>query len=410
VSEPWRAFGLRSLAASSARTQLTTHSPLVAAMLADARRELARPLIGITSDGAVQAGLFSLSPTGVPTDAITDAALAFLELLTTEQRQRAIFPLDAEERRMWFNIHPNVMRHGLLLEDLDVRQRAAALVVMAATLSARGYAQARDIMRVNGLLVEITNRADDFGEWPYFLSFFGEPSRDQPWAWQLDGHHLNVNATVVGDHLLIAPTLMGSEPCRVDTGPLAGTALFAIEQDAGLALMRALDSAQFALAQRCPSILPGEIPPELSHPIDGRMVAGAFKDNAVVAPEGLRGDALSDGQRRLLRDLIGTYVGWQRDGHAALKMAEIDRHLDDTYLTWMGAVADDGPFYYRVHSPVVLIEFDHHPGIVFDNLEPSPNHIHTVVRTPNGGDYGVDLLRQHHERFDHTTGRHEPRR
>ena len=112
----------------------------------------------------------------------------------------------------------------------------------------------------------------------------------------------------------------------------------------------------------------------------------------------------------MLRDLIGTYVGWQRDGHAALKMAEIDRHLDDTYLTWIGAVADDGPFYYRVHSPVVLIEFDHHPGIVFDNLEPSPNHIHTVVRTPNGGDYGVDLLRQHHERFDHTTGRHEPRR
>ena len=34
----------------------------------------------------------------------------------------------------------------------------------------------------------------------------------------------------------------------------------------------------------------------------------------------------------------------------------------------MGAVADDGPFYYRVHSPVVLIEFDHHPGVAFDNV------------------------------------------
>ena len=74
----------------------------------------------------------------------------------------------------------------------------------------------------------------------------------------------------------------------------------------------------------------------------------------------------------------------------------------------MGAVADDGPFYYRVHSPVVLIEFDHHPGVAFDNVVPSRNHIHTLVRTPNGGDYGIDLLRQHHERFDHSA-RH-PRR
>jgi hypothetical protein len=38
---------------------------------------------------------------------------------------------------------------------------------------------------------------------------------------------------------------------------------------------------------------------------------------------------------------------------------------------------------------------------MFDNDEPLRIHIHTVVRTPNGGDYGVDLLRQHHERYQH---------
>ena len=75
----------------------------------------------------------------------------------------------------------------------------------------------------------------------------------------------------------------------------------------------------------------------------------------------------------------------------------------------MGAVADDGPFYYRVHSPVVLIEFDHHPGVAFDNAVPSRNHIHTLVRTPDGGDYGIDLLRQHHEQFDHSAGTHVAR-
>jgi hypothetical protein len=63
-------------------------------------------------------------------------------------------------------------------------------------------------------------------------------------------------------------------------------------------------------------------------------------------------------------------------------------------------------YYYRIHSPVVLIEFDHQRGIAFDNDQPSRNHIHTVIRTPNGNDYGRDLLRQHHAQFDHSRGGH----
>jgi fructose-1,6-bisphosphatase/inositol monophosphatase family enzyme len=45
----------------------------------------------------------------------------------------------------------------------------------------------------------------------------------------------------------------------------------------------------------------------------------------------------------------------------------------------------------------------------FDNEVPSRHHVHTVVRTPNGGDYGADLLRQHHEQFDHRDGHHHAR-
>jgi hypothetical protein len=72
----------------------------------------------------------------------------------------------------------------------------------------------------------------------------------------------------------------------------------------------------------------------------------------------------------------------------------------------MGGTDEDGVFYYRIHSPVILIEFDHQRGIAFDNDTPSRHHIHTVVRTPNGNDYGRDLLRQHHARFDHTQADH----
>ena len=159
-----------------------------------------------------------------------------------------------------------------------------------------------------------------------------------------------------------------------------------------------------------PSIHPDDLPQELKHPFDGRMVGGTGHDNAVVPYEGVTASDFSDAQRRLLLSLIGTYVGWTRNQHADVKMREVHAHLDETWFSWMGATSDDGPFYYRVHSPVVMIEFDHHPGVVFDNPVPSRNHIHTIVRTPNGGDYGVDLLRQHHERYDHSHGTHEPRR
>ena len=68
----------------------------------------------------------------------------------------------------------------------------------------------------------------------------------------------------------------------------------------------------------------------------------------------------------------------------------------------MGDTRPGGVFYYRIHSPVVLIEFDHQPGIVYANNEPTRDHIHTVVRTPNGNDYGKDLLRQHYVLHPHS--------
>ena len=55
---------------------------------------------------------------------------------------------------------------------------------------------------------------------------------------------------------------------------------------------------------------------------------------------------------------------------------------------------------------MVLIEFDHQGGIALRTEGMTRNHIHTVIRTPNGNDYGKDLLRQHHAEFDHVNGVH----
>ncbi|MHB1836852.1 MAG: DUF3500 domain-containing protein, partial [Solirubrobacteraceae bacterium] len=78
--------------------------------------------------------------------------------------------------------------------------------------------------------------------------------------------------------------------------------------------------------------------------------------------------------------------------HAEIDLARAERHLDETWFAWIGDPDSDGPFYYRVHSPVVLIEFDHHAGIFLTAEEPQSFHAHTIVRFPNAGDYGEALL------------------
>jgi len=149
-----------------------------------------------------------------------------------------------------------------------------------------------------------------------------------------------------------------------------------------------------------------DLPPERGIGSDGRVQTAAFRDNVVLPYEGLRVDGLSAGQREQLLRLIALYTDRLRPGHAEVWLDAVRQHLDETWFLWMGGIGDEDVFYYRIHNPVTLIEFDHQPGIAFDTNEPTRAHIHTVVRTPNGNDYGMDYLRQHHARFEHVNGQH----
>ncbi len=398
----WTEFGLRPLPPMSGRSRVVEVPPiqfLLDPLFAGARAELDTPVAGITTDGTVRRGIFPEH--AVATEPIVAAAQAFLEALPSDLRARVCFDRDAEEKRSWYNVHMNFFRHGVMLEDMAPAPRQAALDLLRASLSARGFDQARDIMRLNELLGQVTGSHDEFGEWPYFVSIFGTPSMDEPWAWQFDGHHLNVNCMVLGHQMVLTPTFMGSEPCAVADGPFAGIQVFADEERVGLDLIRSMNTAQSAEAILYPSIMPGTLPAHLEHWIDGRMAAGAFKDNLVLPYQGIRADRLSEAQRHLLTNVVATYVGWGPHDHAAARMTDVEAHLDETWFSWFGGTGLDDPFYYRVHSPVVLVEFDHHPGVVFDNVEPSRHHIHTIIRTPNGGDYGIDLLGRHHAEHVH---------
>jgi Protein of unknown function (DUF3500) len=241
---------------------------------------------------------------------------------------------------------------------------------------------------LNHTIGEITDRWEEYGEWLYWVSVFGTPSADQPWGWQIDGHHLILNCFVLGDQVVMTPMFWGSEPVTADIGKYAGTRVFAEEEERGLALMQALTPEQRAKAT-------------ISTELPGEVFTTAFRDNFEQRYEGIRYDELTADQQRLLLSVIEAYVGRIRPGHAEVRLEELKRRLDETYFAWIGACDDDAVFYYRVHSPVILIEFDHQRGIALENDVPTRQHIHTVVRTPNGNDYGKDLLRQHYEQ-EHT--------
>jgi hypothetical protein len=91
-------------------------------------------------------------------------------------------------------------------------------------------------------------------------------------------------------------------------------------------------------------------------------------------------------------------------------MDDVERHLSATHVCWAGGMGENSAFYYRIQSPVVMIEFDHHKGVVLNNPTPEKFHVHTIVRTPNGNDYGADLLRLHYETAPHHQAAHHHHR
>lgn len=353
---------------------------------------LAESYRGIAIDGAMQEGLFPIRSTGVSTAPVREATYTFISTLTKEQRSRTLYPVDDPEWRKWMNQHFYV-RQGISFEEMSEVQREAAFGLLRVSLSAKGMQLSRDIMRLNHTLGELKdNDFFEYGEWRYSITVMGEPSVTEPWGWQLDGHHLIVNYFVLGDQVVMSPSFFGSEPVKAESGKYEGVEILQEEQDAGLAFMRSLTREQ-------------QVTATLATEKDGNFNLGeAFRDNIDIDVTGIAAGDLSAEQRSDLLGLIALYVGNMDEGHAAVKMEEIAEHIDDTHFTWIGGTGDNAVYYYRILSPVVMIEFDHQrPANLRHIYPPVPNrqHIHTVIRTPNGNDYGKDLLRQHLKQHAH---------
>jgi hypothetical protein len=354
---------------------------------------LAAAFRGVTTNGNVIPDLFQVTPSGVSTESVRSAAEKFIGSLTSVQLARTMFPVDDAKWRKWMNQHFYV-RQGISFQEMTEAQRDAAFGLMRASLSVRGLELTRNVMRLNETLAEMADDHVFLGEGLYFITIMGKPSASEPWGWQLDGHHAIINYFVLGDQVVMTPHFFGSEPVKATSGKYKGLVILQQEQNDGLEMLRGLPDAQ-----RRQAVL------DFSKTGNNNLTE-AFKDNVVLDYAGLRANDLPQPARARLRDLVHLYVSNMDDGHARVKMDEIDRHIENTWFAWIGGAETDSAFYYRIQSPVILIEFDHQrpanlAKFASDPKQPTQQHIHCVVRTPNGNDYGKDLLRQHYLAHPH---------
>lgn len=286
----------------------------------------------------------------------------------------ATFAFTEDERFDW--AYTPGYRKGVPIRDMTPPQRAAAAALMSSTLSAPGVAKAEAIMALEAVLAEVEGSSLDYRDpEKYFISVFGVPGR-HPWGWRLEGHHLSVNVTVAAPGAVsLTPVFLGSNPAEIPGGPRKGERVQRDEYVLALRLARSLTEAQ-----RDRALLKGRAL--------GNVVAGPGRGDALAVREGLPADALSPPQQVLLADLIRTYVGLARDKIGRPYMDLVRAGWADTRIAWAGPMAEGRAFYYRIHGPRLLIEFD--------NSQNAANHIHSLWRDP-ANDFGRDDLHRHYK-------------
>ena len=306
---------------------------------------------------------------------MAEAANRFLASLTPEQRAKATFAFEVDERQNWHFVP--IERKGLALREMTSAQKHLATALLAAGLSQQGFLKAESVMSLEDVL-----RIIEHGTGPerdpekYFVSIFGTPSAGGTWGYRVEGHHLSQNYTVVGGHVAGAPSFFGANPAEVREGPRKGLRVLAAEEDLGRAVIQSFDPEQ-----RKTAIVDAQAYKDILT-FDSRKAA--LKGQ----PSGLQASRMNAKQFELLMTLLEEYARNMPDQIAESREEQIKKAGKDIYFAWAGGIEKGEPHYYRVQTASFLIEYD--------DTQNDANHIHSVWRDFNG-DFGVDLLKLHYE-------------
>jgi hypothetical protein len=325
----------------------------------------------------------SQSTGGVSKD-MTAAANKFLRLLSTDQKAKAQFGFEDEERYNWHFIPRE--RKGIPLKELTTIQRKAAFNLLHAVLSDTGFNKTTSIMQLENVLREVENRpANDDYRNPdkYYFSIFGHPVHDSIWGWRFEGHHIAFNFSSENNQLVSGtPGFLGSNPAIVLSGPEKGKQILKDESELGFNLLHALDEKQLAKA-----VINTEAPADI--------ITAASRKAMISDPKGILYHELNNPQQKLFIQLLSIYIHRYTRSLATEMMHEIETAgLDSLRFAWAGT-HEPGighPHYYRIQGPTIIIEYD--------NTQNNANHVHTVIRDLKK-DFGGDELLEHYKKSPH---------
>jgi hypothetical protein len=309
--------------------------------------------------------------------AMKAAAETFLSALSSEQRAKATFSLEDQERQNWF--YTPVLRKGITIKDMDPAQRQLANVLLSAGLAQQGLLKVANIISVEPILREVEQGRGPVRDAElYYFTLFGKPDAHAPWAWRFEGHHISLHYTVSGDGLVAStPSFLGSNPAEIQHGPRKGLRALANEEDLGRAFVKSLDDKQRATA-----VVSDQAPRDILS-TNGRKADP-------VTPAGLQANRLGQKQADLLMNLLKDYATNMPADIAAARMDRVRAGgFGNIYFAWAGQFEHLQPHYYRIQGPNFLIEYD--------CTQNNANHIHSVWRDFKG-DFGQDLLAQHYDR------------
>src|SRR5271165_456557 len=346
------------------------------------------------------------------TSRIVNAANTFLSSLDAKQRQSVLYAFDDEKQRAtWSNLPTSfVPRGGIPLKDMNSSQRAAAMALLSAALSQKGFEKVQQSMAGDEVLKLTDNgqppRGNNgnppppgdrngpppgqpgnganrppfggppnggamFGKDLYYISILGKPSEKDPWMLQFGGHHLALNITIAGERGILTPTLTGAQPALFTINGKTVRPL-GPESDTALALLNALDDNQKKQAI-------------LSYKL-ADLVLGPGQDGKTIQAEGLKATAMNDRQRAMLLDVISQWADIIHESAAAARMAVLKSDINETWFAWSGpttaAPGKNISAYYRIQGPHLVIEY------APQTLGGDPSlHVHTMYRDPTN-DYG----------------------
>lgn len=324
---------------------------------------------------------------------IVRAAYNVKASLNPYQFARTMHHIDSPEWRTWSNPEILMCDKGIRLDEVSEDLRNKIMSVLEATLSPEGYQKAVGAMRINHFLGELVNSPKVMNEYSYnFVLFGSEPSLTKPWGFSFYGHHLCLNVFLYKTQMVISPWFVGAEPNFIDEGPYKGTQILHVEETLGLALMQKLPEEKQKQAQIFEMMNDPKMPKGRWNHDDQRHMCGAYRDNRTVPYEGVLVSDMTEEQRLIVTDIMYQYLLFLPRTALGVRLKTVQEWYHETYFSWIGPYKEAGAaFYFRLQSPVILVEFDHHSGVFLNNSEPLRFHTHTLMRTPNGGDYGTAL-------------------